>query len=74
MIEFYHRHFKSNYTTKVKQLISDIERLLYLENIPVDTSFKEVLDPQFRLNLNINLWEKVNCLYKTLYKNSGKIP
>lgn len=73
MIEFYHRHFRSTYTTKVKQLISDIERLLYLEGIPVETSFEEVLDPQFRLNLNVNLWERVNCLYMTLYKNSGKI-
>ena len=73
MIEFYHQHFRSNYTTKIKQLISDIERLLYLEGIPVDNNFKEVLDPQFRLNLNINLWERVNCLYETLYKNNGKI-
>ena len=73
MIEFYHQHFKSNYTTKIKQLISDIERLLYLENISVDNDFKEVLDSQFRLNLNISLWERVNCLYNTLYRNSGKI-
>jgi len=24
MIEFYHQYFKSNYTAKIKQLISDI--------------------------------------------------
>jgi len=73
MIEFYHQHFKSNYTAKIKQLITDIERLLFLEDISVDDNFKEVLDSQFKLNLNDNLWKKVNCLYETLYKNNGKI-
>ena len=73
MIEFYHKHFKSNYTTKIKQLIVDIERLLDLEGISVDSVFKEVLNPQFKLNLNESLWKRVNCLYSTLYRNSSKI-
>ena len=42
MIEFYHKHFKSSYKTKVSQLIKDIDALLSIEKIPLnDAKAKE---------------------------------
>ena len=48
MIEFYHKHFKSNYKSKVNQLIIDITRLLKLENIKVESNSKTVLNNSFK--------------------------
>ena len=69
MIEFYHKYFKSNYKSKVNQLIIDITRLLELENIKVESSSKTVLNDSFKESLNDKTWIELNNLYNTLYSN-----
>ena len=73
MIEFYHKHFRKNYTSKIKQLIIDIERLIKLENIELSISPSPILDQRYKLNLNEKDWNKINLLYNTLYNNESKI-
>ncbi len=73
MIEFYHRHFQHNYTSKIKQLTVDIERLLLIEGIEILTESHDYLKADYRLNLNSDLWSKVNILYKTLFINKSLI-
>ena len=73
MIEFYHRHFQRNYTSKIKQLAIDIERLLTLENIDILSESDTVLNEDYRLNLNTDLWSKINILYETLHLNKSLI-
>jgi DNA (cytosine-5)-methyltransferase 1 len=73
MIEFYHKHFQHNYTSKIKQLAIDIERLLILENIDILSKRDSVLIEDYRLNLNTDLWSKINILYETLYVNQSLI-
>tara|TARA_B100000787_G_C16184827_1_gene294029 strand:+ start:566 stop:1954 length:1389 start_codon:yes stop_codon:yes gene_type:complete len=69
MIEFYHKYFKSNYKSKVNQLIIDINRLLELENIKVETNSKFILNESFKDSLNEKTWAELNELYNTLYSN-----
>ena len=69
MIEFYNKYFTKNYTSKVKQLIIDITRLLKLESISIENSNEVVLDKNFRRNLDSTIWIRVNTLYNTLHKN-----
>ena len=69
MIEFYHKYFKSNYKSKVNQLIIDINRLLELENIKVISNSKTILNESFKDSLNDKTWTELNELYNTLYSN-----
>ena len=69
MIEFYHKYFKSNYKAKVNQLIIDINRLLELENIKVESNSKDSLNESFKESLNDKTWIELNNLYNTLYSN-----
>ena len=73
MIEFYHKHFQHNYTSKIKQLTVDIERLLLIEGIEILTESHDYLKADYRLNLNSDLWSKVNILYETLFINKSLI-
>ncbi|WP_188049341.1 DNA cytosine methyltransferase [Flavobacterium sp. GP15] len=73
MIEFYNRYFKSNYKSKVNQLIFDIKRLLELENILVVNSNFIVLDEAFKGSLDIETWIEINRLYNTIRLNEDKV-
>jgi len=48
MMEFYHKYSKSNYKSKVNQLIIDINRLLELENIPIQSNSEIILNNSFK--------------------------
>jgi DNA (cytosine-5)-methyltransferase 1 len=69
MIEFYNKYFKSNYKSKINQLIIDINRLLELENIKVETNSKIILSDSFKDSLSNKTWYEINELYNTLYDN-----
>lgn len=73
MIEFYRKHFETNYKAKVKQLITDITRLLKFEKIQVIQTTQYSLDEYFKHNLSDSTWKKVNILYDTLNKNKTKL-
>ena len=73
MIEFYHKYFSNSYNQKVNQLVNDIERLLYLENINIEFNDEITLDPQFKFSLTQNQWIHLNNLYFTLNKNHNYI-
>lgn len=73
MIEFYKKHFETNYRAKIKQLILDIERLLELENISVSQSDEQILSAEFKHNLSDKQWQQINQLYNTLYQNKNKL-
>lgn len=73
MIEFYKKYFKKNYTSKIRQLILDIERLCFLEKIEITNSSQIVLDMSYKLTLNEKDWIKINQLYKTLKSNEAKL-
>lgn len=73
MIEFYNKYFKTNYKSKVKQLIIDLTRLLELENISIDNSEEIVLNKNFQQNLDSKIWVRINALYNTLNKNKDRI-
>ena len=70
MIEYYHQNFNgSAYTSRVKQLTKDIERLLVLENIPKLENSMDFLPNKYRNGLSNGLWMILNQLYSTLDKN-----
>jgi hypothetical protein len=69
MIEFYHKYFKSNYKSKVNQLIIDINRLLELENIKIEANSKTILNVSFKDSLNDKILTELNELYNTLHRN-----
>lgn len=73
MIEFYHKYFKSNYKSKVNQLIIDINRLLQLEKITISEDFNFILEEKLKDTLDANTWSEINKLYSTLKKNKSKI-
>jgi len=73
MIEFYHKYFKSNYKSKINQLILDIKRLLQLEKITINNNFEIILDEKLKNNLDENTWNEINILYSTLIKNKSNI-
>lgn len=66
MVEFYFKYFKKSYSRKITQLIFDIERLLFLENIEKIKSPKQILNNKFQVNLKQDLWVELNNLYYTL--------
>lgn len=69
MIEFYNKYFKSNYKSKINQLILDIKRLLDLEGIDIVQDDKIVLRNTFEENLSAKTWKEINALYNTLFEN-----
>lgn len=73
MIEFYHKYFQKNYTSKIRQLILDIERLCYLEKIEILNSPQIILNESYKLTLDEKDWIKINQSYNTLKSNEGKI-
>ena len=73
MIEFYSKYFKSNYKSKVNQLIVDIKRLLELENIELVNENLVVLDKGLQKNLDSKTWSEINSLYNTLFKQKNNI-
>lgn len=73
MIEFYNEYFKSNYNSKVSQLVKDIDRLLELENIDRSNEDLIVLNPKFQRKLDNSTWLKLNQQYNTLYSNRDRI-
>lgn len=72
MIEFYHKYFKSNFKSKIKQLIIDIERLLELEEITISNDFSILLDKKFKSSLDSDSWNKLNKIYSCLETNKEK--
>ena len=73
MIEFYHKHFKSSYKTKVSQLIKDIENLLVLEKIQLTNSLRICLPEDYKGSLSDKDWNKINNLYQTLFDNEKSL-
>jgi DNA (cytosine-5)-methyltransferase 1 len=73
MIEFYNKYFKSNYKSKVDQLIIDIKKLLVLENIEIIKENAIVLESSLQNNLESKTWLEINSLYNTLLKQKGSI-
>jgi DNA (cytosine-5)-methyltransferase 1 len=73
MIEFYHRYFKSNYKSKINQLIIDIERLLLLEDINPSDDFNSYLNKTLKGSLDTKTWNNINKLYSTIDKNKSRI-
>ena len=73
MIEFYFKYSKKNYSTKVKELINDIGKLLKLENINICSSKQTILDPSFKANLKNEDWLLINQLYNTIIINKDKV-
>ena len=73
MIEFYSKYFKSNYKSKVNQLILDIKRLLELEKIELIKENLIVLNESFRKNLDTTTWVEINSLYGILFKQRKNI-
>ncbi|MCD8431737.1 DNA cytosine methyltransferase [Tenacibaculum finnmarkense genomovar ulcerans] len=73
MIEYYSKYFKSNYKSKVNQLIIDIKRLLELENIELINENSIVLNENLQKNLDSKTWIEINSLYNTLLKQKDNI-
>jgi DNA (cytosine-5)-methyltransferase 1 len=73
MIEFYNSFFKSTYKSKVNQLIIDIERLLFLEEIMIYNKDEIVLKDEYKRDLDSSTWLRINNLYNTLYRNKSKV-
>lgn len=73
MIEYYHRFYRKQYKTKVKQLIIDLKRLLDLENMQYVDNQNIVLDEIFKQNLKNEEWLELNKLYSTLFANRDSL-
>ena len=73
MIEFYHKYFKSSYKAKVSQLIKDIDVLMIIEGVQLESSADEILPIQFKESLFDSDWIKINILYQTLFKNEKSL-
>jgi len=74
MIEFYYQFFHKSYKIKITQLITDITKLLKIENIIISKKKTVYLDKKYKLNLNEEQWLKLNQLYSTLDKHQDKLP
>ena len=72
MIEYYHKNFRKSYSDKVNQLIKDLDRLMFLEKIHLESTSVPVLDESLKKGLLSSTWKKVNDQYFTLYQNQGK--
>ena len=59
MIEFYHKYFKKSYRNKVIQMITDIERLLLIENVSIKKAPRTVLPKVYREGLKDEVWNEV---------------
>ncbi|RLA80247.1 MAG: DNA cytosine methyltransferase [Epsilonproteobacteria bacterium] len=73
MINFYYKFFSKNYKSKINNLITDITKLLELNNIPINDENIIVLDDKFNKNINEKDWQHLNKLHNTLY-NYSKLP
>jgi DNA (cytosine-5)-methyltransferase 1 len=73
MVAFYYNFFPKNYKAKILQLITDIEKLLKVENIEIVNNYKIIFNKKYSLNLNEKQWQKLNQLYSTLKKNQQVI-
>jgi hypothetical protein len=72
MIEFYYRFFTKSFSSKVEQMISDIEKLMQIEGLIILRKFDFVLDDKYSLLLDNSKRERINQLIYTI-KNSIKI-
>jgi DNA (cytosine-5)-methyltransferase 1 len=72
MIEFYYRFFRKSFSSKIEQMISDIEKLMQIENLIISEKFDFVLDKKYSLLLEDSKRERINQLIYTI-KNSVKI-
>jgi DNA (cytosine-5)-methyltransferase 1 len=73
MVKFYYNFFQKNYKSKILQLITDIERLLALENIEVSDEYDIIYEKKYLLTLSEKQWRRVNQLHYTLEKNREKL-
>lgn len=70
MVEFYFKYFKKNYSSKIKQLILDLDRLMHIENISLLVCSEDFLDEKYLQNLNKEQRSKINNIYFTLYQKN----
>ena len=73
MVKFYYNFFQKNYKSKILQLITDIEKLLALENIKVCSEYDIIYEKKYISTLNEKQWQRVNQLHYTLDKNRKKL-
>lgn len=73
MIEFYYKNFKSNYKSKVAQLILDIDRLFQLEGIELKHVEDDFLERVYLAELNPKDRSKLNDQYYTLDLNKNNL-
>lgn len=73
MIDFYYTFFKRNYKAKIIELIFDIKKLLILEEININKTYKIILDKKFAKDLSNGIWEELNQLFFTLETNRKNI-
>lgn len=74
MIRFYYQFFEKNYKAKITQLIEDIEKILFLEDILLLEEYSIIYDEKFKLNLKENEWLKVNQIFFTLNEKKKFLP
>ncbi len=73
MIEFYYNFFERNYKAKIIQLIYDVKKLLFLENIKINQNYKIILNRKYAKNLSNESWKELNQLFFTLESNKEKL-
>ena len=74
MIKFYYQFFKKNYKVKIQQLITDITKLLNLEDINICDDFTMDLELKYKCNLTEIQWNRLNQLYFTLEAKKDILP
>lgn len=74
MIKFYYQFFKKNYKVKIQQLITDITKLLNLEDINICDDFTMDLELKYKCNLTETQWNRLNQLYFTLEAKKDILP
>lgn len=74
MIEFYYRFFRKNFSSKVEQMISDIEKIMQLEGLTILSKFDLILNQKYSFLLDSSKWERINQLIFTIKNTSEIIP
>jgi len=74
VIKFYYQFFKKNYKVKIQQLITDITKLLNLEDINICDDFTMDLELKYKCNLTETQWNRLNQLYFTLEAKKDILP
>lgn len=68
MIEYYYKFFLKSYSSKIRDLISDLDKLFNAHDIKLVNNPKIVLNPKYKASLKEKDWIVINQYYNTLYQ------